>query len=640
MIHPQHSVLPLRRSRLSSLPLLSRLFLGYLIVHTILVLGLLWLVGKTQRQQMVEQVEEQLESIAEDLQLHLSSHRELDGMQIRELAAQAGRLNDVRITVIDPQGNVIADSWTSDLSSMNNHSNRPEVRAAIEYGTGSNYRYSNTESRNMLYFCVGPKHFDLLKEPSATDQDIEVQVKPLKAADYLVRASVDDSTIQAVVSGLQQTVFFFTLVVGVLGCVITYFLANWLIKPLDPLMDYVQQVAAGNMNASLNLNSGQREWDGLRSAFLHMQSEISSREAVLREYSQRLEAILGSMVEGVIAVNGQREVLFANFAACDMLSLQRTELSGRPLHEVIRYPELLTSFNHAVASKEIIKTEFETRGKTRRSLSIRITSLKDTPSAGTVIVARDVTELRQLETMRSDFVANVSHELKTPLSSIKAYAETLRLGAMDDMNHRNRFIVEIEEQAERLYLLIIDLIQLARIESKQAIFETESIEVKNILLESVESFTPVAKSKSIELQLNAPTSLKMRGDAEGLRTIVDNLISNAIRYTPDGGSVTVKGWQHAGKISFEIRDTGIGIAHEHQIRIFERFYRVDKARSRDLGGTGLGLSIVKHLCQALGGTIELESQIGVGSTFRVTFPFETKPRSAEANDPNSNQYII
>ena len=619
---------------MSSLPLLSRLFLGYLIVHTILVLGLLWLVGKTQRQQMVEQVEDQLESIAEDLQLHLSSHKELGGIQIRELAARTGRLSDVRITVIDPQGNVIADSWTSDLSSMNNHSNRPEVRAALDTGSGSSYRYSTTESRNMLYFCVGPKHLKLLTVPSEADHSIEVQAKPLEAADYLIRASVDDSTIQTVVSGLQQTLFFFTLVVGVLGCGTMYLLANWLIKPLAPLMDYVQQVAAGKMDASLNLNSSQREWDGLRSAFVHMQSEISARETVLREYSQRLEAILGSMVEGVIAVNGQGEVLFANFAACDMLSLQRSGLSGRPLHEVIRYPELLNSFNHAINSKEIIKTEFETRGKTRRALSIRITSLKDTPSAGTVIVARDVTELRQLETMRSDFVANVSHELKTPLSSIKAYAETLRLGAMDDLNHRNRFIGEIEEQAERLYLLIIDLIQLARIESKQAIFETESIEVKNILLESVESFAPVAKSKSIDLQLNSLTSLKMRGDAEGVRTIVDNLISNAIRYTPDGGSVGVKGWQTEREIHIEIQDTGIGIAPEHQVRIFERFYRVDKARSRDLGGTGLGLSIVKHLCQALGGTIEVESQTGIGSTFRVAFPVEAERRSDELIDAN------
>jgi two-component system phosphate regulon sensor histidine kinase PhoR len=625
---------------LTSLPLLWRLFFGYFIVHTILVVGLLWLVGRTQKQQMVEQVEERLESITEDLQLHLSSHKEMGGMQIRELAARIGRLNEVRVTVIDPQGIVVADSWTSDLSSMNNHSNRPEVRAAVANGTGSSYRYSNTESRYMLYFCVGPKHLEVLTTPSSLPADLEVPAKPLEASTYLIRASVDDSTIQKVVNGLRQTVFLFTLAVGILGCFATYFLANWLIKPLDPLMDYVQQVAVGNMNASLNLNSSQREWDGLRSAFLHMQSEISSRETVLREYSQRLEAILGSMVEGVIAVNGQGEVLFANFAACDMLSLHRTGLSGRPLHEVIRYPELLNSFSRALTTKEIIKTEFETRGKIRRSLSIRITSLQDTPSAGTVIVARDVTEIRQLETMRSDFVANVSHELKTPLSSIKAYAETLRLGAMDDLNHRTRFIGEIEEQAERLYLLIIDLIQLARIESKQAIFETESIEVKNILLEAVESFAPVAKSKSIELELNAPTPLKMRGDAEGVRTIIDNLVSNAIRYTSDGGSVHIKGWQNEEQVGVEIRDTGIGIAQEHQVRIFERFYRVDKARSRDLGGTGLGLSIVKHLCQALGGTIDLESQVGIGSTFRVTFPRDAQPRSNEATAAHSDQDAI
>lgn len=624
---------------MNSLPLAWRFFLGYLIVHSILMIGLLWLVGRTQRQQMVEQVESRLESIAEDLQLHLSSHPVLQERQIRELAARVGRLNETRITVISPQGTVIADSWTSDLSAMNNHGNREEVRIAKKEGSGSSYRYSTTERRDMLYFCVGPKNLEQLENSQLSSPEIEILVEPLQATPYLIRTSVDDSTIQQVVSGVQRYVFFFTLAVGIAGCAATYFLANWLIKPLQPLMSFVQQVAAGKMNATLKLDSSQPEWAALRSAFLHMQTEISYRENVLREYSRRLEAILGSMVEGVIAVNGDGEILFANFAACDMLSLQKSSIAGRLLHEAIRLPELLNSFDLALNTQETIKTEFETRGEIRRSLSIRITSLKETPSAGTVIVARDVTELRQLETMRSDFVANVSHELKTPLSSIKAYAETLRLGAMDDLDHRGRFIGEIEEQAERLYLLIIDLIQLARIESRQEIFEAEALELGNILLDSIESFAPVAESKSLDLQLEAPKTLSMRGDAEGIRTILDNLISNAIRYTPDGGTVNVKCMATDAVVQLEIRDTGIGIAKEHRARIFERFYRIDKARSRDLGGTGLGLSIVKHLAQALNGTIEVESEIGRGSCFRVTLPLNIETQAAVDLPPSPDNDV-
>jgi two-component system phosphate regulon sensor histidine kinase PhoR len=269
--------------------------------------------------------------------------------------------------------------------------------------------------------------------------------------------------------------------------------------------------------------------------------------------------------------------------------------------------------------------QFETRSP-RRFLSIGATRLPGDPCPGVVLVLHDLTELRRLESLRREFVANVSHELKTPLASIQAYAETLRLGAVNDPKHNVQFVRRIEEQAGRLHELIRDMLQIARIESGKELFHIDDVPVAEIMREAAGDFLFAAENKAIQLVVEPlDGSICVRADIEGLRTILTNLIDNAIKYTPSQGRVVARAHADDAAVTIEVQDTGIGIAPEDQARVFERFYRADKARTREHGGTGLGLSIVKHLALAFGGQVEVESQPGVGSTFRVRLPRAQKP---------------
>ncbi|MBW3597007.1 MAG: PAS domain-containing protein [Planctomycetes bacterium] len=356
-------------------------------------------------------------------------------------------------------------------------------------------------------------------------------------------------------------------------------------------------------------------------AFQNVQQRFSQRVQRLDEKCARLSTVLDGMEEGVVALDADRRVLLANGASRRLLQIASKKVIGRPLLEVVRSREVHAAVEQAERGASLVETEFEVGGDPRRHLHLRAKRLDGRSSLGVVIVVDDVSKLRRLENMRSEFAANVSHELKTPLASIKAYAETLRLGAVNDPDHNLTFVERIEEHADRLHFLILDLMHLARVESGKEVFEIADFPLDDLVEECVDYHLDSAEAKRIAVSVEPPeTRLEVHGDEVGVRTILDNLVSNAIKYTPEGGCITV-GWRGDGDaVLLEVSDTGIGIAAEDQERVFERFYRVDKARSRELGGTGLGLSIVKHTALALGGRVGLESRLGQGSTFRVWLP--------------------
>jgi two-component system phosphate regulon sensor histidine kinase PhoR len=272
------------------------------------------------------------------------------------------------------------------------------------------------------------------------------------------------------------------------------------------------------------------------------------------------------------------------------------------------------------------ETEFKTLTKPQKTLSTRVSILADENKPGVAVVLHDVTALRKLETMRRDFVANVSHELKTPLASIKAYAETLRLGALHDNEKNLQFVEQIESQAELLNRQIHDLLQLARVESGETSFSFTDVDLNDVCQSCFDQFEVIAQDRSLEFKtVFADPGPTVRADLAALETIVKNLVVNAIHYTQDGGSVTISTSTDNGDSIVEVIDSGIGISPDQQARVFERFYRVDKARSRDMGGTGLGLAIVKHLAQSFGGSVNLQSSLGKGSTFQVRFPNGNMP---------------
>jgi len=405
-------------------------------------------------------------------------------------------------------------------------------------------------------------------------------------------------------------------------------LLYWL-QPVDRLQKHVQRISAGNYDSLLGMHGYGPPWPQLSEAFQTMREALRNREQSLRETNQRMESVLGSMIEGVLAVDGQENIILFNREAKRMLAVDQVDVLGRPLRELVRHPELIQAVTKASQDQQPVSSEFVTARTPRRVLSMRVAPLPQDETEGLTIVLEDITELRQLESMRRDFVANVSHELKTPLTAIKAYAETLRLGAIHDSEHCIHFIEQIETQSERLHQLILDLLHLSRVESGKASFEIQDVDLHETCQQCAQFLAEEAQRREVELVIVPPsTPVRFQSDQNAIRTIVENLMVNAIRYTPGHGRVQVRCQQARGWATLEVKDTGIGIAPEHHERVFERFYRVDKARSRDVGGTGLGLSIVKHLAQAFGGSVELESELGQGSTFRVRIPSGEKGAAA------------
>lgn len=347
-------------------------------------------------------------------------------------------------------------------------------------------------------------------------------------------------------------------------------------------------------------------------------AELTVRGATLSQNTALLETVLGTMVEGVIVVDRQECVLYVNPAARSLLDIPNRDITGRPLLEVVRSPGIEEGAKAALQTRTMHRAEFEILRKDR-AIALNASPLGGDSQRGAVLVLHDVTELRRLERMRREFVSNVSHELKTPLTAIQAYADTLSEGALDDPEHNRVFLSRIVEQAQRLEDLILDLLRLARIESQQTA-DLRPVLLNEIVSLCVSDHERVAAGKGLQIESRFEVSVTVLGDPEELRQVVDNLLDNAIKYTPAGGRVEVALRQDGPSGILEVTDTGIGIPREEQSRIFERFYRVDRARTRAIGGTGLGLSIVKHIVQQFGGDVEVTSELGKGSRFTVRLP--------------------
>ncbi len=394
---------------------------------------------------------------------------------------------------------------------------------------------------------------------------------------------------------------------------------------LNELTQAIEHVAAGDYATRVYVDD--RDAIGqLASAFNRMSERLGEQFARVDEDRQQLRAVLSSMVEGVVAIDRDFAVLFANERAGQLLDFHTASAVGRKLWEVVRHRQLQEVVETALAESKSHRQELNWNGPVTKSLTVHVGPLSNVPPRGAVLVFHDTTELRRLERLRQDFVANVSHELKTPLSVIKVCAETLLDGAIDDSQFRGPFLERIAEQADRLYALILDMLSLARIESGAEAFVFQQVRVDQAVIGCLERHHARAEAKRQQLEAVSPEPAEhvlTWADEEAVGEILDNLVDNAVKYTPAGGHIRVRWWREDGQACLEVQDNGIGIAAHDLPRIFERFYRVDKARSRELGGTGLGLSIVKHLVQALQGTVRASSQLGKGTHFIVRLP--TRP---------------
>ncbi len=407
---------------------------------------------------------------------------------------------------------------------------------------------------------------------------------------------------------------------------LSYWIIGRIVRPVAALKDAAEALAAGDYRHRVYVPN-RDELGALANTLDRMSQAMHTRTTQLSQTAARQATVLGGMIEGVVAVDARQRIVLANEAAGRLFDFRPASAESRSLLEVIRNHALHEAVTSALSTSEPLRMEVRRAGPPVLCVDIHVQPLPGEPCPGVVLVIHDTTALRRLESIRRDFVANASHELKTPLSSIKAYAETLRNGALRDPDASQRFLERIEEQAERLNRLIMDMLMLARIESDHPAFEIVSLDVAEVVQQCLEDHRSAAEAKRLTILARydgepsrATSPCRVRADREGLREILDNLLDNAIKYTPEGGNVSIV-WRSNGTMAqIAVHDSGIGIKPEDEQRIFERFYRVDKARSRELGGTGLGLSIVKHLAQSMNGTVAVESEVGKGSTFTVGLP--------------------
>jgi two-component system phosphate regulon sensor histidine kinase PhoR len=505
-----------------------------------------------------------------------------------------------RITLMTADGTALADS-ARDPGDVKNQGHYPEMQQAREKGYGTDKRVSvSVPGQPTMYFAL------------RTDDPTVAYVRlalPLEVVDE--QAGV-----------LRRLVWTAGALTGILALALAFWLARRITRPIQELTEGAEQIAAGDYGHKVYAESGD-EVGTLARSFNHMSERLAAQFAQLDEDRQQLRAVLSSMVEGVVALDAGQHILFANERAGRLLDFQTRTAVGRRLWEVVRQRPVQEVVEATLNGAGSLEQELRWDGPAGKSLLVHAGPLPGSPPRGAVLVLHDTSELRRLERLRHEFVANVSHELKTPLSVIKACIETLLDGAVDDVDHRGRFLEQIDHHADRLHNLILDLLSLARLDSGTETFAFQAVALEKVVAACVERRRPLVEGKHQQLEVTPPEPpgpVTAWADEEAVRQILDNLVDNAIKYTPEGGRIQVRWWQSDGRACLAVQDTGVGIGEHDLPRIFERFYRVDRARSREMGGTGLGLSIVKHLTQAMRGTVAAVSRLNEGSTFTVRLP--------------------
>jgi two-component system, OmpR family, phosphate regulon sensor histidine kinase PhoR len=396
-------------------------------------------------------------------------------------------------------------------------------------------------------------------------------------------------------------------------------------KPVDELVATAERLVAGDTAAEVPATEV-AEFADLASALVRLREQLVERGLTIGRQGTQQEAVLGSMIEGVLAIDARQRLLGVNQAAAELLGIDPGRAAGRPLQDVIRNPDLRRFALTAIDCREPVEDDLVLHGLRDRTIRMRGTALRDASGdGGAVLVLNDVTEMQRLERVRRDFVANVSHELKTPIASIKGFVETLLDGALEEPDDARRFLGIVARQADRLAAIIEDLLALSRIEQSEGTgnLPRDEAPVAGVLQAAVGDCQPRASDRGVALEVTCPGDLAWRVNAPLLEQAVINLVDNAIKYSAPGDTVRLVAAVEPsaqGELAIRVEDDGCGIAAEHLPRLFERFYRVDKARSRGLGGTGLGLSIVKHIVQAHHGSVAVESEPGRGTCFTIRLP--------------------
>ncbi|MGE0708280.1 MAG: ATP-binding protein [Planctomycetota bacterium] len=545
----------------------------------------------------------------------LEGHQPPDELQARLIRLDQD--TETRFTVLRADGLVLADS-RHDPAEMDDHSERAEVLAAAASGQGTATRFSATLHARLLYVAVRVDASEAGRGPLG-----------------YVRAAVPLSELDRQLAEVRQVAVAAGAAGVLLVLLFAYLAARRVTRPLVSMTAAARALAAGQRAEPLPTH-GEDELGELGRAFEAMATQLGERVSTIEAERAELTAILASMSEGLIAVDREGRILRMNEVAGDLLETDPRTSTGLKVADVTRIDHTGDLLAQALQTRAPVSDQLELEGLPRtRSLILRAAPTYDLAGAltGALLVIVDQTELRRLETVRRDFVANVSHELKTPLTAVLAQLETLiERPELEDADRR-RFLERCLRQAQRLSTLVSDLLALSRIESTDTTQDFGQVDLRRPTSASCDGLRERAQEKGLTLAVDLPPQpVWVRGDPEYLRQVADNLLSNAVMYTPAEGRIDVRVRVHGEQALLEVQDTGIGIPRAERERIFERFYRVDRARSRDLGGTGLGLAIVKHLILAHGGSVEVDGSLGRGSTFRVRIPLLSEPRAVAESE--------
>ncbi|MFA5424598.1 MAG: ATP-binding protein [Phycisphaerae bacterium] len=523
--------------------------------------------------------------------------------EVDDICKSFGKKVNTRITVILPDGRVIGDS-DEDPAVMKDHSDRPEFRNALNEGSGESIRFSSTVDKNMMYLAI----------PAKENEKIIA----------VIRTSIPTSLIDRELSKFYGSVFAAGIIIAVCAAIVSLFVSRKLTQPIENMKETARQFASGDFSHRLALPDA-TELSELANALNEMAQQLKSRIETITEDKSRLHAILTSMIEGVLAVDAEGCVITINKAGMDFLDIGQEQVIGRNVEEVIRNTEIQQFVQNTLRGAGIsdLAGVFVINDN-ERYFQLHGTSLTDSKGqkSGAVIVLNDITQMHRLEQIRSDFVANVSHELKTPITSIKGFVETLQEGSLDDPQEAKRFLEIIARHTDRLNAIVDDLLSLSRLEedreNRRLFFEYSYL--KPVLTSAVKLSKIKAEKKNITVELICDDNIAVNINSVLIEQAVFNLIDNAVKYSGDNNNIKITAQKQDKEVLISVSDNGCGIESRHLSRIFERFYVVDKGRSRKLGGTGLGLSIVKHISQVHGGSITVESRLNEGSTFTIHLP--------------------
>ncbi len=575
--------------------LFLKIFFSYLVIICLAFLLLNFFIKNEIQKLMAGKIEEELFSFAE--LIDLSSPKAMSD-QLRQIAAISGS----RVTLVDAQGRVFADS-EKDVAQLENHLNRPEIQEARLRGKGKSIRFSQSLRVDMLYVAV-----------------------TIKAKDRIigyVRLARPLHEIRSLIGKVYQSIFLAIMIVSALSLLIALFISYRLSEPIRMMERFTERLRHGEPSGNIILHTAD-ETKKLADNINYLVEELQNKIRLAQEEKSKLMTALTSINEGVLILNNDERIEFISPALADTLSGEYGDVTGKTLMEAFRNVELQKAFQTFKQTRNQVSREI-TLGITESVImKVSLSQVQGFPGEEKIMVVfHNITRLKKLETIRTDFVANVTHEIRTPLTAIIGYLETLQAGALKNTDDASRFIDIMLKQAQRLNRLVEDLMTLSKIELGEVLLRFEDVSLHDVADNVIALLEAKTTAKKILMENRLSRDLPpVKADRDRINQIFVNVLDNAVKFTPETGQITLEGAEKEGFVVVRISDTGVGIPRDEIQRLGERFYRVDKTRSRELGGTGLGLSIVKHLMLVHGGKMEIESQLGQGTKVSLFFPVQ------------------